>query len=156
MTATPKFLCNPRREPAAAMSKRCRAPDSGSAQRIARRRVPSLGLVEACRTLRACSEEERNAEAARRVIEVMLEEEQPRRSRDSFASIATNTRGPAWELFCLRLGEARGRGVTVLFEVQPLPVPRSRAPGHRLAGFARAVFARAPCAPLCPPPLAHR
>lgn len=130
------------------MSKRCRADDSASAQRIARRRVSSLDLVEACRKLRACTDEERDAEAARRVIEVMLEEDQPRRSRDSVACAAI-TSAPAWELFCLRQGEARRRGVTVLFEVQPArpPIPRTKSVAL-MVGPARDAFARAAGAPL--------
>ncbi|KAJ1487284.1 hypothetical protein T484DRAFT_2020020 [Baffinella frigidus] len=97
------------------MAKRCHADDPASARRTARRRGPTL--AEACIKLSACTDEDRDSAAARRVIEVMLEEEPPRRTRDSFACLAATTDAPARELSLLRLDEARRRGVAVLFEL---------------------------------------
>lgn len=124
----------------AAMAKRCHADDPASARRTARRRGPTL--AEACIKLSACTDEDRDSAAARRVIEVMLEEEPPRRTRDSFACLAATTDAPARELSLLRLDEARRRGVAVLFEVQPCPSP---VPAHQASGIAGWVCPRADC-----------
>ncbi|KAJ1487283.1 hypothetical protein T484DRAFT_1889448 [Baffinella frigidus] len=97
------------------MPKHCRAEDPESSWRIGRSRVV---YVASARTKpSACTPERRNAGAAHRAIEVMLEEELPRCSRVSFACPAARTSAPARELFCMRLDGVRRNGVTVLFEL---------------------------------------
>lgn len=99
----------------AATSKRRRAEDPIAARvpAFARRREPSL--VEACRKPSACSDFHRNSAAARRAIEVMLEEEpHNRRVRESSGCDAATTSASA---LGPRLLDSRAHGASILFEV---------------------------------------
>ena len=91
------------------MPKRCHTEHSESARRIVGRHV--LSAVK--------DPERQNSDAARRVVEVMLEEEQqPHRSRDSSVCTAAITSASAQELCCIRVDiMSRRQGVAVLFEV---------------------------------------